>query len=160
MTTESSGEASQRRMADLMCELRSALPVCDAWPESGNQTIGLLAHLTSDHHGPLLPPEQKALDCLCRKIDVLGQVRIAYDADWRMALDKRPLPLGAWPVLILSLLAFGAALDDGAGDGRGLALKWTNSAFNAMDLYRTAGGAEALEALLGIAEQRLRELAA
>ena len=83
--------------------------------------------------------------------------RIASDVDWGMALDKRSLPLGAWPVLILCLLAFSAAVDDGSGDGRGVALKWTNSAFNAIDLYRRLGGDEAL---LGIAEERLRELGA
>jgi len=155
MATESNGESLLQRMDGLMCKLRAALPRSDPWPGTGNHTIGLLAHLTSRHHGPLLVSEQKALDCLCRKIDVLGQVRIAYDVDWGMALDKRALPLGAWPVLILCLLAFSAAVDDGSGDGRGVALKWTNSAFNGIDLYRRLGGDEAL---LGIAEERLREL--
>jgi hypothetical protein len=131
-------------MDDIMSTLRSRLPDSDAWPEAGNHTIGLLAHLASRHHVPLPASEQKALDCLCRKSDFLGQVRIAYDADWRMALDKRPLPLDAWPVLILSLLVFGAAVDDGTGDGRGRVLKWANSAFNAMELYRSLGGREAL----------------
>lgn len=143
-----------------MFALRAALPNSDPWPETGNHTIALLAHLASRSNGPLEASEQQALDCLCRKIHVLGQIRTAYDADWRMALDNRPLPLGAWPVLILSLLTFSAAVDDGTGDGRGLALKWTNAAFNALDLYRAAGGADALQTLLGIAEERLRELTA
>ena len=160
MTTESNGESLQQRMDDLMSTLVSRLPVADAWPEAGNHTIGLLAHLTSRRHGSLPASEHKALDCLCRKIDVLGRVRIAYDGDWRMALDKRPLPLDAWPVLILSLLVFAGAPDDGTGDGRGCALKWTNSAFNALELYRGLGGGEALQALCGIADERLRELTA
>ncbi len=145
-------------MDDIMSTLCSRLPDSDAWPEAGNHTIGLLAHLASRHHVPLPASEQKALDCLCRKSDFLGQVRIAYDADWRMALDKRPLPLDAWPVLILSLLVFGAAVDDGTGDGRGRVLKWANSAFNAMELYRSLGGREALQALDRFAEERLQEL--
>jgi hypothetical protein len=155
---DSNGDSLQQRMDDLMSSLGSRLPDADAWPEAGNHTIGLLARLSALGHGPLPDSEHKALDCLCRKIDVLGRVRIAYDGDWRMALDKRPLPLEAWPVLILSLLMFAGPLDDGSGDGRGIALKWTNAAFNGLELFDDLDGGEALQTLRDLAEERLREL--
>ena len=118
----------------------AAATVSDAqsWPSRGNMTADVLR--TALGTEPVDAPTIRALEILCRKVDVWKRVWVAYDDSWKKAREKEPLPLSQWPALVAAVLHAASAMNAAAPAERGLRIKLVNSAFNALDLYRSLGG--------------------
>ena len=145
-------------MKDVRAEIEATLPAHADWPARGNVTVELAACVLRKQ--TLDEPTRDALEALCRKVDILKKVRVAYDDAWKKATQPEALPASDWPALIAGLLHAAGLERSNQPDGRGRALKLVNTAFNALDLYRErAGGSEAklMSPLRGWAESSLKE---
>jgi hypothetical protein len=145
-------------MDALLASLDARLPAGSDWPARGNVTMDLVAHLLRRRPRCLDGPLRAGLDALCRKVDVLREVRVAYDERWEKATDRRPLPPEDWPGLAAALLS-AAELSRAAGaEERGRSLKLLNSAHNAIDLCAQRGSPSPwLDPLRERASRALRE---
>lgn len=86
------------------------------------------------------PIAQSDLDCLhalCRRVDVSRKVARGYDQTFAKVVDATLLCRDEYPALVW---AFVAAARQVATADRGMALKYLNSAGNALDVYIAAGG--------------------
>ena len=119
-------------MDSLLSEIEETLPHAVA---NGNSTVYFASRLVRERPDRLDVEAREGLDALCRKIDIVRQVRVAYDASWKKATDKTPLPLEHWPALVAALL-LAADRCKREPDGKGQNLKLINAAFNAIALYR------------------------
>jgi len=116
----------------LLSEIEATLPSALA---DGNTTITFVGRLVRERPDRLDEAAREGLDALCRKVDIVRQVRVAYDESWKKAADMTPLPLEHWPALVAALL-LAADRSTREPDGKGKALKLINTAFNAITLYR------------------------
>lgn len=119
-------------MDSLLSAIEATLPSAAA---SGHATVHFLGRLVRERPDRLDEAAREGLDALCRKVDIVRQVRFAYDESWKKATDKTPLPLEHWPALVAALL-LAADRSKQEPDGKGKALKLINAAFNAIALYR------------------------
>jgi hypothetical protein len=109
-----------------------------------------------DTNDPLLG---QCLEVICRKLSVLRMVRTSYDSDWQMAIEKKPLGIEWWPLMLYLLLTLPDTTKSGPGNALGLALKWINAALIGIELARELGASEvALSELTDLAERRLDTL--
>lgn len=142
-------------MSEWIEELRHGAPPSPAWAGRANVTRDVATHFLHKTDGSLSEPELEALEALCRKIHIARRVWTAYDPPWKNPLERTPLPLEAWPVLIGALLHMAERRREVEPDGVGEALKYVNAAFAAMDLYREQGGGRFDDVLSARAEQIL-----
>lgn len=145
-------------MNDVLAVIEAALPADADWPARGNVTVELAACVLRKQ--AMDQPTTVALEALCRKVDVLQKVRVAYDDAWKKATKPEVLPANDWPALIAGLLHAAGLERSNQPDGRGRALKLINTAFNALDLCRNGTGrseAKLMSQLRGWAESLLKE---
>jgi hypothetical protein len=150
-------------IAALLKKLGAHLDIPGASAENAacHMTAQVLAGWARAFPEPPYPPDvEYALERLCRKVDVAKRVAAVYDGDWKKPLDRTPLALEAWPVLILFFLLHGAQLSSGDGDVYGKSLKSINAAFNAINLFVALGGGEHQATLAAAADKVLREVLA
>ncbi len=119
-------------MDSLLSEIEATLPTALA---NGNKTVTFVGRLVRERPDQLDEATREGLDALCRKVDIVRQVWVAYDASWKKATDKTPLPLEHWPALVAALL-LAADRCKQESDGKGQSLKLINAAFNAITLYQ------------------------
>jgi hypothetical protein len=102
--------------------------------------------------------ERKTLDRLCRKIDIARRVWADYDPDWNKPLTERKLPTEFGPALVLAFLRRARECARGTPDDKGRALKFTNTALNAIDLCCGEADDTRKQDLMKMAAGQLREL--
>lgn len=124
------------------------------WPFDGNRTMAFLAHqLARPIDAPPSNEEKRALDALCRKIDIVKKLMKHYDEDWKTPYSDDLAPDQAW-ALTAALFIHVSQFYLNDGEGRtGQALKYLNTAFNAINLVD-----EHKQVLGDLAQKRLDEL--
>ena len=102
---------------------------------------------------------QYDLDILCRKLSVHHIVRTSYDIQWQLAINRAPLPIEWWPLMLFLLL--GKRISESTDENAyGLTLKRINAAFTGIDVAQELGMAQSkLQKLKRLAEQHLYDLA-
>jgi|GEM_PF-6879990 len=118
-------------------------PAKDLIPYAG-QTVGFtetfLVPFLERQDASWRAGDRAALEALCRKVDIAKKVWKDYSPDWKTARVKEPLPLNWWPLLVAAFLQGATQAQSLPADERPVCLKFLNSAFRALDLYRAAGG--------------------
>jgi len=98
------------------------------------------------------------LNVVCHKLSVHQIVRTSYDMQWRLAIQKTPLEVKWWPLMLFLLIRKCTSKKPSKGN-LGLHLKRINAAFSGIDVARRLGVNESkIQQLTQLAEQRLREL--
>jgi len=117
-----------------------------------------LAKYASEGADATDPQLIKALEVICRKLSVQRMVRVSYDKEWKMAVEKQPLDRKWWPLMLFLLLTIPGA--EGAPEDQiGRALKQVNAALIGIDVAKALDVTEVALANLGeLAGQRLDEL--
>ena len=125
---------------------------------SENDVTVFLSHIVHNKSYPDDSNEHKFLDVICRKLSVHRIVRTSYDIQWQRAINRAPLALEWWPLMLFLLLGkrISKGLDE---DAYGIKLKRINAAFIGTDVAEGLGMAQSkLQKLKGLAEQHLYEL--
>ena len=125
---------------------------------SENDVTVFLSRVARNKSFPNDSNEFKFLDVMCRKLSVHHIVRTSYDIQWQLAINRAPLPVKWWPLMLFLLLGkrISKGLDE---DAYGIKLKRINAAFIGTDVAEGLGMAQSkLQKLKRLAEQHLYEL--
>ncbi|MFC1491400.1 hypothetical protein ACFLQ0_02285 [Nitrospinota bacterium] len=145
-------------LQEFLAEMASEFPVRGSWPGTDNNTLDFLLHLYHKKESALTKEEIRALDQLCRKVDVFKNVWASYDHEWKRSTHKIPLPYAAWLLLGAIFLDRARSLASEEGDARGRAMKWMNSVFNLIELRRDNEEDSRIDVLLQLAELELQRV--
>ena len=133
--------AARRAAAELLRQSGSE----DETPGAPGSVVALVARIVNGV-GPIADGDLNSLHALCRKTDISKKLVERYDEAFAKAVDATPLAREALPALVWAFIS--AARQVAAAD-RGRALKYVNSAGNALDVYVAGGGVNGASLLEG-----------
>ena len=77
---------------------------------------------------------------MCRNIDVVGRIWLAYDVDWRQPERQEALVAPFEALLVAVLVAMASSCHNASAKERGIGLKFVNSAYKAIDIWSLEEG--------------------
>ena len=102
------------------------------WPSDGNRIIAFLAHqLACPIDARPTAEEKRALDAICRKVDIAKKLLDHYDGKWKAPVSDALINEHAWRLTALLFIHVSQFYLSEGANGRGQALKYLNTAFNA-----------------------------
>lgn len=118
--------------------------------EYGNYTISFIEFLFKQENEK--KKKEKLIGIFCHKIDVTKKIFYSYDKSWKNSINKILLGVDVWPALIAILILESFKEEKCRG------LKYINTSFNGISLYKSLGGTIYSEKLYCLATKRLKSL--
>ena len=140
---------NSHKLDSLISDILIELPQTDFWSkDTENVTADFLVCWANNRSGYL-----SELLRLCRKVDIAKKVATSYDAQWQSPIDRRPISPSFLMLLAMAFLDLAIQ----SGDESPEALKYLNTAFNAMDMCDESQGPTSVSALYDFAATLLDE---
>ena len=130
---------NQESTAELLAELLTKLPNIQEHSGEGVYVPEFVSALARKWPAPLDPQDEKGLEALSRKVDIVKKAWTAYDAEWGKPTVLEPLTPPFFLLLIAVEIAYSVPILNSPADAKGTCLKRINTALNALDLSEDHG---------------------
>lgn len=130
---------NQESAVELLAELITKLPDIQGYSGNGVHVPEFVSALARKWPAPLDLQDEKGLEALSRKIDILKKVWTIYDAEWGKPIVREPLTTPYFLLLIAVEIAYSVPTQYPLVDAKGIRLRRINTALNALDLSKDCG---------------------